>query len=408
MRLLMIASGYLPHLFSECLCNAKLVYALQEAGIEVDVLSKVSSGPSYCNQWTEPWIKLKPNTFLMQYELGSPISRYCDYLYSGLKMDCTFIEGIRWVRRAYEKALDFMKEHSYDAVLTRSPNDVSHIVGYKLKKKTGIKWIANWNDPAAAIWPGPYKHDYNIIKQRMTERYAAKMLKSADITTFPSETLRDHFMEHFPQLANKRTEVISHIGLSRTIYPECPHPDNKKLMLCHSGNMSTERNPELTFKALREIVDEGFTDFEFHIMGVVNSFTKQLIEKYNLEQYVVSIGSYPYMEALGKLQQYNVLVLLEAQLEKGIFFASKITDYAQTGLPILAISPRIGYAHDMITTHNAGFFADNTDYTSIKSALCQIIELWRNNRLSEYSSADAYKSYSPEYVVNQYINIVSK
>ena len=42
------------------------------------------------------------------------------------------------------------------------------------------------------------------------------------------------------------------------------------------------------------------------------------------------------MEALSKMQTYDILVLLEARLEKGIFFASKFTDYLQTGLPILA------------------------------------------------------------------------
>lgn len=40
MKILFIASGYLPYTFSENLCNAKLVYALQEAGWHVDVISK--------------------------------------------------------------------------------------------------------------------------------------------------------------------------------------------------------------------------------------------------------------------------------------------------------------------------------------------------------------------------------
>lgn len=404
----MIASGYLPYMFSECLCNAKLVYALNEAGIEVDVISRVDLGPSYSDQWTEPWCKLQPNTFLIQYELGDVFTRYADYVYSGLKMDCNFISGIRWARRAYEKALELMKEHEYDAVLTRSPSDMSHTVGYKLKKNIGIKWVANWNDPAAAIWPGLYKHNYNKIQQRRAERYAQKMLAYADITTFPSETLRDHFIEHFPLLANKRTEVIPHIGLSDSIFPEKTRAHNKKLLMCHSGNLSSERNPELTFKALREIVDAGFTEFEFHIMGRINDYTNRLIEKYDLAAYVMSIGSYSYMEALEKLQQYDVLVLLEAQLDKGIFFASKITDYTQTGIPILAISPSCGYAHDMITEYNAGIFADNTDYLSIKSALLKIIELWNSNRLSEYSSTGLYKSYSPEQVVKQYLDLMSK
>ena len=44
MRHLMIATGYLPYLFSENLCNGKLVFALKESGIDVDVISRVDYG----------------------------------------------------------------------------------------------------------------------------------------------------------------------------------------------------------------------------------------------------------------------------------------------------------------------------------------------------------------------------
>ena len=43
----MIATGYPPYLFSENLCNGKLVMALLQAGIEVDVISRIDEGPSY-------------------------------------------------------------------------------------------------------------------------------------------------------------------------------------------------------------------------------------------------------------------------------------------------------------------------------------------------------------------------
>ena len=47
-------SGFLPSQFSEHLCNAKLVYALSDAGYDVDVISKPYSGPEYNAEWTDP------------------------------------------------------------------------------------------------------------------------------------------------------------------------------------------------------------------------------------------------------------------------------------------------------------------------------------------------------------------
>lgn len=86
--------------------------------------------------------------------------------------------------------------------------------------------------------------------------------------------------------------------------------------MCHSGNLSKERNPELTFKALRELIDEGFNKMEFSIMGHFNDYTTELIRKYQLEDYVKCIGGFPYMEAIQKMQEFDCLVLLEARLKK--------------------------------------------------------------------------------------------
>lgn len=409
MRLLMIAAGYLPYLFSENLCNAKLVYALKEAGITVDVISKTDEGPVYDDQWHEPWSELKSNTHLIQYAVGNKIQRLCDVIYSGVMMDYNFSPGIRWIRRAYKQALQLMQQHKYDAVLTRSPSDLPHLVGYKLKKKTGIKWIANWNDPADAIWPEPYTHQYSLSLQRRKEKYASKMLQNADYITFPSKSLKDHFNSYFPFLNKKQIEIIPHIGLVESTFKKVKKDrSDNKLLMCHSGNLSKERNPELMFAALKNISDQGFTQFEFHIMGHINDYTQQLIKQYHLEKYVKSIGSYPYLSALEKIQEYDILVLLEAQMSKGIFFASKFTDYAQTRLPILAISPTNGFANDMISIYHSGILADNSNIQTIQDAIEQVIQLWKNKRLDTLSSYDMYQMFAPARVVSQYIKMTTE
>lgn len=398
----MIAAGYLPYPFSEGLCNGKLVYALTEAGHHVDVISRVDDGETYSSEWTAPWDVLQPDTYLMEYPLGSKIARLWDVLYSGFKLGVGPRNGVRWVRRAYEKAEKLISEKKYDAVLTRSPNDLTHVVGYKLKKRYGIKWIANWNDPADTIWPGAYKHILSKSKERKLRKFETLMFEYADVTTFPSASLRDHFIENFPILRQKLVEVIPHIALCDAIFPRVDnHPANSKLMLLHSGNLSTERDPELTFKAMRELIDEGDDNFEFHIMGSVNTFTADKIKKYRLEDYVKCPGSFTYFDSIRKMQEYDVLVLLEAKLDKGIFFASKIVDYAQTGLPIFAISPKEGFAHDLIPTS-----ANNEDYLDIKQKLKSLLNKKRANALESVSSGNLYQRFSCDSVIKKYESLI--
>ena len=408
MKLLMIASGYLPYQFSENLCNAKLVYALYDAGIQVDVISKIDMGPSYGSTWKEPWLPLQSSAYEISYCPGSIKARIYDILYSGIKMGGHFHNGIRWARRAYEKALFLYEKNHYDAILTRSPNDIAHLVGYKLKHKLHIKWIANWNDPADPIWPAPYKHKYNVFTQKYKELHTLKLLSNADINTFPAESLRQHFINHFPVLTNLKTEVIPHIGLTEKFCTTRPFQKRDKLYMCHSGNMSAERNPELTFRAIRMLIDAGYSRIQLDIMGKTSEFTDNLIRKYSLTEYVKIIGNFDYFDAISHLNDYDVLVLLEAQLDYGIFFASKLTDYAQTGRPIFAISPENGFAKETINQYNAGIVVNNNDVESIKEGLKRLILLWEKGELYKLSSNNLYKQFSPNTVVNQYKQIIQE
>lgn len=410
MRLLMITTGFPPYLFSENICNGKLVMALKAAGIEVDVITKCDEGPAYGNsEWTEPWSSLKDNTDIVTYPVGNPLIRVFDVVRSSLTLGCRPSAGVRWARRAYRKALQLLSERHYDAVLTRSPTDISHLIGLKLKKKTGIRWIANWNDPASPIWPGQYKHLYSERRQKSEMALAWRLLKNADVNTFPSDSLRQHFIANFPELENLHTEVIPHIGLLDDLWPKSGiKKTDCKLRLLHSGNLSSERNPETTFMAMRRLVEEGYKNFEFHIMGNINDYTQDLIKQYGLEENVKCIGSFTYMEALKKMQEYDVLVLVEALLEKGIFFASKFTDYLQTGLPILAISPRAGFAADMLRGQNGEYLADNKDVHSIYESMKKIVGKYETGTLKECASGELYSFVSPDKVVKQYRDLTCR
>lgn len=408
MRLLMITSGYLPYTFSENLCNGKLVYAMHKKGWHVDVISKVDEGPTYSTKWTEPWLPLKENNIVVRYDRGGNLKRIYDTLKSSIKMGVFPENGIRWARRAYETAVSLCEKHHYDAILTRSPSDTSHIVGLRLKKKTGIHWIANWNDPANPIWPEPYKHHYSNYEQKQKMLFTSMCLESADINTFPSQFLLEYFTEYFPFLSQQRNVVIPHIALTENIFPRVKeiHKSNT-FRMCHSGNLSHERNPELTFKAMRELINEGYSRIQFSIMGCINDYTKDLIKKYSLQNHVNCIGSFTYMDAIKKMQEFDCLVLLEAKLKKGIFFASKFTDYAQIGKPILAISPTTGFAANIIAKFGGGISVDNEDYQSIKQGIKTLYNIWLSGSLQkQYSSSFLYQHVSAPRILDIYNNIL--
>lgn len=379
----MIATGFPPFLFSENICNGKLALACLEEGIDLKVISKEDQGPLYGSEWISTFLPLQNILNQIKYPTGNKLNRLIDVCYSGTIMNGYFIEGIRWARRAYYEALKLLKKEKFDAIITRSPNDISHLIGYKLKKKTGVKWIANWNDPADPIWPGVYKHQYADKIQNSKYKFTKKLLNFADVNTFPSDSLRQHFISNFPSLINSNTAVLPHIGLGiKNNNPQDLYIKGNKLLFLHSGNLSGERKIENLCFALNKIIEEGFSDFEFHIMGNLSEENKCIIDRYALDNYVKVLGSLPFGDSLNKMREYDVLVLVEAILENGIFFASKITDYIEANRPILAISPKKGFAKDFILESDGHYFVDNQDRNLIYEKIMNIITDWGNNNLN--------------------------
>ena len=411
MRALLIATGYLPYTFSECLCNAKLVYALQEKGWEVDVISRVSGGFSYSVEWQEPWLCLKPHVYEVTYPVGNKIARTWDLLRSTLQMGGYPLDGIRWARRAYQKAVELHKEKHYDVVLTRSPNDMVHIIGCKLKKRFGVRWIANWNDPADVIWPSE-EPPYTPIRKKglkkiFNKRYVNFCIAKSDASTFPAQTLLDYFKKYFPKLNFENSLVIPHIGLSQSVFSPITYVKGGNFRLCHAGNLASNRNPELLFQVLRELIDEHNVPISLDIMGLMDDYMSLLIKKYRLEDNVHFIGSYPYIEVLNKMGDYDVLVLLEAKMHTGIYFASKIVDYAQVGRPIFAISPATGFAKSVISQYGGGVVVNNEEHQDIKSGLLKLYAAWQADELLKtYNTQQLYSQFSSDRVVEIYNNIV--
>jgi len=111
----------------------------------------------------------------------------------------------------------------------------------------------------------------------------------------------------------------------------------------------------------------------------------------------------PYKEALGLMSQETVLVIIEAQMEEGIYFPSKFVDYVQTGRPILAVSPRHGTVADLLAERKGGLSADCTSPCEIAAAIETLYQAWRNDRLeADFASDCLWPTFSEASVIEKY------
>ncbi|PCJ57484.1 MAG: hypothetical protein COA79_15750 [Planctomycetota bacterium] len=398
MRILFFASGFAPHQFSENIVNSKLVLSFINAGWKVDVISRPHDIAAYSSDWAKEWSALEPITHEITYNKGSKTKRLFDSIYCSIVMGAP-LEGVRWAKRAFDKAIELHQKNKYDLIMSRSPSDISHLPAYHFAKVSKLKWIANWNDPAAHIWPKPYTKKLSETKKKQYSKFLSKIINSTDMNTFPSSDLRDYYKKH---CHIDQSIIIPHIAYEK---------DNKikifkkqKFSMCHAGNLSSERNPEKLLQAISMFLSENpHVEINVDFLGVKDTSLELMVQKYSLQKTVRFLGSLPYNKAINTMSEYSVLMIIEADSEFGIYLPSKITDYAQLSVPIFAITPEYSCVHKTLDTFGGGIVANCTSADSISSGIKKLYDCWiADNNMNPYDSSKLYDCFSPSTIINQY------
>lgn len=369
-KILFIAPASFPIMGAESIVNVKLLKALSENGFEIDVISKDMKWSNYpFQQMNDFGISLHSLT-VIGVENKLNFNTILLHILAFFTFGITY-KGAHWALLALKKAKQLTQKNNYNYVLTK--NAPSELVGYYLKKKYGLKWIATWNDPfPAEKYPEPYGKG---IKGKVfigAKRLIAMMQKYPDKHIFPSYRLRNYMLQYL-NITNDKTEIIPHVVLA------CENDSlNQKhtyLKLIHTGNVGSPRNPENFLNALHLFYEEKQNyNVEITFMGVLPDNFPDLLLKYNLTGEIKHLPSVEYTKSLQIINTYDVAVIIEAPCEEGIFLPTKVSDYMQCGKQIFAISPAVGVLHDLYEEGNIRYFADCNNVHAIKSMLKTIYD----------------------------------
>lgn len=407
-RILMFSPAFAPYSFSESITASKLALALQNKGWHIDVISRIGEGPNYSAEWDKLWLPLKHFTHIIEYPIGEKVQRSVDLLLQ-VKRAHYPIDGIRWAGRALDKAFELHKSMPYNLVISRSPTDIGHVPALEFSRFMNVPWLANWNDPPAHLWPVPYKSESNLFKKYFFNKLLVNVLNKANIITFPSERLRDHVLALSKKTPlHNKTEIIPHIGLID--YEQSQRKPDGCFRIAHAGNLSAERNPAAFFTGFSQFVKNASIKHpvELVIIGMDNPHLMSLAKDYGIQQYIIFTGGLHYSATLPTLAQSDVLAVVEAPCDEGIFLPSKIIDYVQVGRPILAVAPHRGTLADLLNATNAGIAAPCGQPADIANGLLTFYHSWIAGKINDdYPSKELWAQFHPDRITAQYEKIFS-
>ena len=402
-RILCISPLFAPMANAEAFCSSKVVSALQDAGVQISVLccSNILTKQPVVDH-SSLWHHLQAT----QTDVTVPDKQgWSKSIWSALRYHTAIYS--RWVATVVRKARTLHSQHPFDLVYSRSLPMCGHVAGYWCAKSLRLPWIANLNDP----WESQFMAEVAFPNLSLTESLTYKLwlrrtLRTADLVTYPSSRLH-RFHEEVSGIKHE-TAIIPHVA--RTAASEDVQPGIFHLV--HAGKLGTAEKPErpvATFlNALKSFLDENpsaRSTFRLTLVGPEDRGTAQLISDLGLENVVTSTGRVSYEESLQHIASATVCVLVEAVLEEGIFFPSKLVDYVAAGKPVLAISPEDGAVEDIAAAHSCIIRVGQSDIAVIKNAMASLYsDFVRGTLAARLPEATFRKQFAAENVAKMFLS----
>lgn len=295
---------------------------------------------------------------------------------------------VGWYRPACKKSLSLLRKKQFDLIHSWAMPATSNLVGLKLKKETGLPWVAHFSDP----WvDSPYAHR-GRLSYYVNAKLERAVMENADAIVFVSEETKQMVMKKYPPRIRDKSSVIPHCYDPELTYSFSPLKRNSKLTFTYTGGFYYGiRTPLGLFNAVHNILERqpDIQNFiHIQIVGSLHKHYQDAILKLGIEKVVSVVGAVPYLESLEYIQNADVLLVIDAP-SKGpsVFLPSKLIEYVGFKKPILGITPPEGASASLIK-HLGGIVAAPGDIAGIEEGVLTFYQKFKAGGLSDYSYSD--------------------
>jgi glycosyltransferase involved in cell wall biosynthesis len=251
-----------------------------------------------------------------------------------------------WIGAATRAAQRLAAERRFDVLVSFAQPFSDHLVGLRVRRATGLPWIAHFSDPWA---DSPYLRG-NRWQRRLWKRLEADVVRGADALVFVNAQTAERVMQKYPDEWRRKAHVIPH-GFDRSEPVAAPAARDERLTIVHTGRFyDGVRTPESLLRALAGLAARRPLARELRIVfvGTPVSSHRRLATSLGLDPVVEFTGRLPFAESARWVAAADVLLLIDAPADENLFLPSKLIDYLPAGKPILALTPSRGASADVI------------------------------------------------------------
>lgn len=306
-----------------------------------------------------------------------------------------------------ERNVDLNK---FKAIYTTSGPSSSHLVGFYLKKKYGIPWIADYRDPWIL---NPYAQ-FNMSNpiQRLLFLLERNLLKNADCNIVVDGKIIDKYCEIFGIDKNHMvciTNGYDEQDFSNMIFSK---KKTEKFTVSYSGLLYTQqRSMAPILKAIMDLCKEGLMDLNHLKIQIVGQGKElensKVAELFGLSAVLEQTGYVSHAEAIQADLDADMLLLFVGDDPKfKITHTGKIFEYLRSGTYILALAPKDGAVDEILVETGQGTALLSTQMDEIKEVILQQYRKWLEAKEKEYWQSSLIRRFDRKYLTMQLTDLL--
>lgn len=242
-----------------------------------------------------------------------------------------------WLPGAMRACRQALADVRPDAVLTSGPPHQAHWIGWWLKRRFGVPWIADFRDPWTPGVRLERGHDLGSLSARTQERL---VLKWADAAIANTPGACRVLRAAYPRLRSKFVTITN--GYDPEAFADFAPPppvNGRRLRLVHTGAIYLGRDPSPVLDAVRSLADTGRADLEVAFLGPPPESDLDLeaeAQRRSIGDRVEVVGQVPYARCLAEMAAADILLLMDSPgRTSGV--PAKLYEYLGAGRPVLAL-----------------------------------------------------------------------
>jgi glycosyltransferase involved in cell wall biosynthesis len=310
---------------------------------------------------------------------------------------------VGWSRRAAQVAEGEIARHPCALLFTTSSPDSAHLLGRRVKRATGLPWVADFRDPwtgrLAYAPPTPLHHRVHLALE-------GSCLREADAVVVTTPETRDDFLSRHRGLDPAKFRVIANgfdeedftAASAEPAAGACAWIPADGFPVLHAGQLNLDRplGPFLAgLRLYRERAlgrssvaapgnaargGEGSAHGDAReamafLLGPCYDSHRAEVKAAGLADVVRFLPGRTHRDAVTAMLSARVLLLLEQDSDRGrLVLPGKAFEYLRAGRPILAVVPRDGAAARFVRETGAGIAVDPSSPAEIAEGLARLLD----------------------------------